>query len=361
MPLQACHGVRGSQMMEQNLSPDERRLLDLVQREFPITPEPYRELACRLDVTEDQVLERLADWRATGLLRRLGAVFDSHRLGYQSSLVAMKVPPERVEEVAAAINVRSGVTHNYLREPGRFGYNLWFTVTVDPGKDLAGTVDEIAASVGVDDVLLLPATQLYKIKVQFNLGQTPGSGANDGSGDSGGRAVSAQKPKMSPGAFSATSLDERDWRLIRALSEDLPLAPRPFRDVAQEAGDSEEGVLERVKRLLDVGVIRRFGATLKHYAVGFQANAMVVWRVGAHRVSEVGRLFAGFDAVSHCYERNTYPSWPYNLYTMIHCRTREECFSVAERLAAAAGVGVEDFELLFTKRELKKDRMRYGG
>jgi DNA-binding Lrp family transcriptional regulator len=156
-------------------------------------------------------------------------------------------------------------------------------------------------------------------------------------------------------------LDEQDWRLIRAMTEDLPLAPRPFRGVAEEVGESEDRLLARVDRLLKAGVIRRFGATLKHYAVGFHANAMVVWRVDQPRVSEVGKLFAGFDSVSHCYERNTYPSWPYNLYTMIHCRTREECFEVADRLALAAGVGPEDFELLFTKRELKKDRMRYGG
>ncbi|MDI3280759.1 MAG: AsnC family transcriptional regulator [Bacillota bacterium] len=153
------------------------------------------------------------------------------------------------------------------------------------------------------------------------------------------------------------ALDEADRALIEALQDDLAAVPRPFAPVAARCGLSEEEVLARIRRLLGAGVIRRFGATLKHYEVGLVANAMVVWRVEPERLEEVGTRLASFPAVSHCYARATTPEWPYNLYTMIHGRDRRECVRTAEEMAAAAGV--KEYQLLFTVRELKKEKLRY--
>lgn len=152
-------------------------------------------------------------------------------------------------------------------------------------------------------------------------------------------------------------LDDADRSLIEALQEDLAAVPRPFALLADRCGLREEEVLARIRRLLAAGVVRRFGATLKHYEIGLVANAMVVWRVEPERLEEVGTKLASFPAVSHCYARATALEWPYNLYTMIHGRDRQECVRIAEEMAAAAGV--RDYQLLFTVRELKKEKMRY--
>lgn len=146
-------------------------------------------------------------------------------------------------------------------------------------------------------------------------------------------------------------------RIIHELSGDIGLSPRPFQELGRRLGLSEEAVVEAVRRLKDQGVLRRFGATLRHQLSGFTANAMVVWQVAEAEVEEKGRILAAFDEVTHCYHRPTVPGWPYNLYTMIHAGSEEDCRALAARMSAAAGV--PGYELLFSDEELKKTSMRY--
>lgn len=152
-------------------------------------------------------------------------------------------------------------------------------------------------------------------------------------------------------------ISPRLWRIIEVLQDDLEASPRPFLAAAQRLDMSEEQLLAAIRRLMEQRIIRRFGATLKHYAVGYQANAMAVWSVPPERLEEVGALLAASPAVTHCYARRTYPGWPYNLYAMIHGRTEEDCLAVARDLAEKTGV--HQYDLLFTRAELKKIRMHY--
>jgi DNA-binding Lrp family transcriptional regulator len=152
-------------------------------------------------------------------------------------------------------------------------------------------------------------------------------------------------------------LTEQDKQIIRELQNGLPLASRPFKVIADKLKLSEEYLIERIKFLKDNGHIRRFGAAVRHQDLGFLANAMVVWDVPADKVSEVGRMMAGFEEVSHCYQRPRHPGWPYNLFTVVHGQTREECFRIAEKIARTTGM--ESYRLLFSKAELKKSSMRY--
>ncbi|MGQ9919785.1 MAG: siroheme decarboxylase subunit beta [Desulfobacca sp.] len=151
-----------------------------------------------------------------------------------------------------------------------------------------------------------------------------------------------------------TALEEK---VIRSLQRDLPVTARPFQEVAEELGLSEEELTTIIRRLMEQGYIRRFGATIRHRLSGFQANAMAAWSVPADRLAEVGALMAACREVTHCYERQGTDIWPYNLYTMIHGKTQEECEAIAQRLAAAAGI--QDYVLLFSDAELKKTTMRY--
>jgi DNA-binding Lrp family transcriptional regulator len=115
-------------------------------------------------------------------------------------------------------------------------------------------------------------------------------------------------------------------------------------------------VLERLSRLIEVEVIRRFSATIGHRALGIVANAMIVWRVPPEDVERVGGIMASFDEVTHCYERPSVPDWPYNLYTVVHSPSRDECRRVAAEISSKTGV--EDYQVLFSEREFKKTGAR---
>ncbi|MBF0234846.1 MAG: Lrp/AsnC family transcriptional regulator [Desulfamplus sp.] len=146
-------------------------------------------------------------------------------------------------------------------------------------------------------------------------------------------------------------------KIIASLQGNIPVTPRPFLELALEIGISEKAYLEVVESLNERGIIRRFGATLKHQNSGFKANAMVAWKVDEDRVQDVGKIMASFQEVTHCYRRNPAPTWPYNLYTMVHGPDEDSCHAIAARISKATGVN--EYSLLFSRKELKKTSMSY--
>lgn len=151
-------------------------------------------------------------------------------------------------------------------------------------------------------------------------------------------------------------MDDVDLKLIKLTQNGIELVPEPFKKIARELGISEEEIIRRIDTLIDHGIIRRFGSSIGHRALGIVANAMCVWNVPDHRVEEIGAMMAGFDEVSHCYERLRYPDWKYNLYTMIHAYTREECERIADEISRATGIS--DYMILFSEKEFKKTGVR---
>ncbi len=152
-------------------------------------------------------------------------------------------------------------------------------------------------------------------------------------------------------------LSPQEIEIVRLLQEDIPLTERPFAELAGQLNISEEDLLDNIQKLQERGIIRRFGAILRHRQAGMQANAMVVWVIPEAEVERVGRQLAAFAAVTHCYQRPTAPNWPYNLYTMVHARSQEECTALVQDLAAAAGQA--EHRLLYGLQEFKKTSMRY--
>jgi DNA-binding Lrp family transcriptional regulator len=152
-------------------------------------------------------------------------------------------------------------------------------------------------------------------------------------------------------------LSSLEKALIFELTGDLEIIPEPFFPLADRLAVTQRKVLALARRLKKEGTIRRFGATLRHRNSGFEANAMAVWQVPSDRLEEVGRAMAAFREVTHCYQRRPQADWPYNLYTMIHGPTEDHCRQVARKIAQA--VGMEQYRLLFSLRELKKTTMRY--
>ncbi len=148
------------------MDPVDRKLLNLIQADFPLSPEPYREIGEALGITGEEVLSRLRQMVDSGLIRRLGGIFDSGMMGYHSTLCAMKVDEKRIDEVAAVVNSYPGVTHNYLRE---HDLNMWFTATAPSKKELDEIIAKIKRDTGISDILNLPAQKLFKIRVNFEL------------------------------------------------------------------------------------------------------------------------------------------------------------------------------------------------
>ena len=153
-------------------------------------------------------------------------------------------------------------------------------------------------------------------------------------------------------------LSERDREIVRVLQDGVPLVSCPYQAMASRLQMSEEELLAVIEELMQRGIIRRLGAMVNHQELGYVANAMIVWWVPEDRIDEVGEIMAGFQEVTHCYQRPAYPpDWPYNLFTMVHGRKRDDCQEIASRLAQVSGI--DDYRLIFSLAELKKSGMKY--
>jgi DNA-binding Lrp family transcriptional regulator len=327
------------------LSPFDRQLLTLMQREFPLVSTPFATLAARMKVDEAEVLERAQQLKRDGVIRQISAIFDSRRLGYQSTLVAFQVSEERLDAVAEQVSAHPGVSHNYARN---HVYNLWFTLTLPPEQATDAHISTLARKTEVASYLNLPAVRLFKIGVQFDLARESSDG---------GHKVPAVK-EVNPPTESQPIFPDSDRAVVRELQEGIKLVPRPFAPMARRLGMSEEALLAKARDFLASGVMRRYGAVLRHRRVGFAANGMVCWVVPENRSEKVGRLAATYSEVSHCYQRPPrLPDWPYTLFTMVHGRTKAEVEAVAESIAAASDI--RDYVILYSIREYKKERVKY--
>ena len=155
----------------------------------------------------------------------------------------------------------------------------------------------------------------------------------------------------------ARQFSDRERELVRLLQESIPLTPEPFADIAVQAGMEPGEVVELAREWTADGIIRRFGAMVRHQRLGYAANAMCAWDVPDERVEEVGRVFAAAAEVSHCYQRPRAEKWKYNLFAMIHGANTGDCERVAAELAEKSGI--TDYRLLYSSREFKKISMKY--
>jgi len=152
-------------------------------------------------------------------------------------------------------------------------------------------------------------------------------------------------------------LTELEKKVIASIQGDIPITERPYLDIAESLGITEDMLLETLQNLCRRGIIRRFGATLRHQKSGFEANAMVAWLVEEEEIETAWKKMATFRQVSHCYRRNPSGEWPYNLYTMVHARDEESCREIARQLSEETAI--DTYTILFSRRELKKTSMQY--
>jgi siroheme decarboxylase len=152
-------------------------------------------------------------------------------------------------------------------------------------------------------------------------------------------------------------LTERDKGFIRELQKDLPVTSEPFKHIADNLGITTADLFAKAKEYERIGIMRRFAAILRHRDAGFVANGMVVWHVPEDKIDEVGSKLAKFPQVSHCYRRPIYSDWRFNLFSMVHART----LGAAEKMAVEMSdtIGIKDYQILFSSREFKKERVKY--
>lgn len=325
----------------------DRKLLNLIQSQFPLVDRPFLAMGQELGISEQEVIDRLSELKRQNVVRQISAIFDTRRLGYKTTLVAFAYAPEQLHAGALVINRHPGVSHNYARE-GSY-YNLWFTLAVPSDGDLEATIEWMARETQALDHRVMPTIRFFKIGVNFNMAEKKGDAHNyspDGIGD-----TSAQDWNR------AVSVSEADKAVIRELQEDLPLIPRPFDEMASRLDMTISELFGLAGNFQERKIMRRYSAVLHHRRSGFQANAMIVWNVPHERSQEVGLIMAQNPAVTHCYERPTFPDWPFTHFTMVHATTSEECELIAQEIGQATGIS--ENLLLYSTREYKKTRVRY--
>jgi DNA-binding Lrp family transcriptional regulator len=313
-------------------------LLNGWQRDFPLEPRPFARIAERAGIDAPGVLARYRALVAEGTLSRLGAVFRPNTVG-ASTLAAMCVPPDALDRVAAQVSAQAEVNHNYERE---HALNLWFVATAADAAALEGALARIERLSG-HAVLRLPLLEEYHIDLGFDLA--------DGSVPRNGPAAA--------GAPMALSAAER--RLVGALADGIPLVEAPYAALGAAAGLDEAQVIAILRDWVSRGVVRRFGAVLRHRPLGYAANAMVVWDVPDPEVHAAGVRAAALPQVTLCYRRaRRRPRWPFNLYCMLHGRARDEVSAAIEGVARDAGLSGFPRQVLFSRRCFTQRGARYA-
>ncbi len=316
------------------------RLIDRLQRSVPLTERPFSDLGTELGLSEAAVLDRLTQLLGSGVLTRLGPLYQIERAGGQFILAALQVPQQRYAEVTAQVNALPEVAHNYRRE---HALNMWFVVAAETPAVAWATCDQIEAATGLP-VHAFPKEREYFVGLYLPLLDRPDP---------------APPAAQAAPAATALVLTEFDRALIAATQSGLPLVPRPYDAVAAMLGSSSAAVRERLAALLAAGVVRRIAAVPNHYRLGYTANGMSVWDVDDAEVDRLGELLGSQPGVSHCYRRPRKPGvWRYKLFAMLHGHSREQVLAQAEQVAALLGPACRAHDVLFSSALLKKTGLR---
>ena len=385
-----------------------QKLLAIIQDGFPLVERPYLRLAemlncdskkdavendagakcANLAVSEQEVFDEVEKMRTSGVIRRIGGVYDSKKLGFISRLCAGKVPASEndfsaehhaqtpMEKFAVVVNDEPAITHNYIRS---HEYNVWFTVIAENESAIQTVVDRVCSQTDLHDVHVLTATKKYKINTVMGakapvdsrqLAVGSDCQKSDGECDE-SRATRHCEPKVKQSPTAA--LTDSDRKRIIIACDDIPHSLTPFKDWGVSCDELREDIA--AKRM------RRFGAILRHQDAGFPCNAMVCFRLDERRTTsdecELNEMLAESrhsedrrdeesskikslakkHFVSHCYERPSFKSFPYNLYAMMHAQTPEELDGFIKESVAL--LDNPEYVVLHSLKELKKTSFRF--
>jgi len=321
-----------------SLTETDKILLEKIQKDFPLVSRPFDYFGSICGISEDEVISKTVTLVSKGIIREISAIFNSGRLGYKSTLIALETPDDSIETVARTINSHAGVSHNYLRN---YKYNIWFTLTIKEDKDFGEELKKLFHGEKIVRYLILPAVKTYKIGVNFKL-----TGRNN---KNAGETAPVTKKRM--------KLSESDRKLINKLQEDLSIIARPWEKMASELKISEQDLFDHIEYLKEREAIKRISAVLRHRKVGYSSNGMACFNILEADIESAGKTVARYPEVSHCYQRKTHPGWEYSLFAMVHTRKEEECRLIIDGMSKK--IGCSDYLILFSLREYKKERVKY--
>lgn len=321
---------------------NDKKILNIMQTDFPISSRPFLDIANKISASESEVIERIINLKKTKVIRQISAIFDSHNIGYKSTLAAFKVDKDLVESAAEVINSHSGVSHNYLRNNE---YNIWFTITLPSELDLKHEIDFLGKASGASDCLILPTLKLFKIGVNFDM---------TGEDNSPFKFFSHDDFKND----GDIAISEFEKGCIRELQKDMDVIPEPFKNSADRLGISQDALLCQIRNFICEKKMRRFACVLYHQKAGFSYNIMGIWKSRPEEAEKNGELMSSVKEVSHCYLRPVYKGrWEYNLFTMVHAKSKEEAFNIMKDISALTNI--KDYDSLESVKEFKKVRVKY--
>ena len=311
------------------MTPFEQQILDTIQDAFPLVERPYKALADLFNeqggaVSEQQVFDAVEALRSSGVIRRIGGIYDSRRLGFISRLCAGKV--EDIEKFSAAVNEIPAITHNYVRS---HEFNVWFTVIAENEADVLKVVDRLCSETDLHGVHVLTVTKKFKIDTVMTRGPRHTT------------VATATELK-------SRTLDLSDRIRIRVACTDIPHTLTPFADWGVS--------VEELREDIACGFMRRFGAILRHQQAGFAFNAMVCFSSSEIKIQNsefvCGEILAKNPHISHCYKRPAFEGFPYSLYAMMHAQSADDLNRYIKE--AAQSIGNPDYVVLHSVNELKK-------
>ncbi|MCW8830749.1 MAG: Lrp/AsnC family transcriptional regulator [Gammaproteobacteria bacterium] len=322
------------------------KLLNDFQRNFPLNPMPFEQIAIALNTSTEVVIEKLKELQAKGAVSRVGPVFSPNTVGV-STLAAMAVPADKLEQVAEQVNSYEQVNHNYERE---HKFNLWFVATADNHDTLQNTLNNIEKQTG-HKVLSLPLLKEYHIDLGFRMKLNDRKDVDEVN-------TTTSNPATEILTTEAQLASAED--LIEVIQGGLPLVARPYQEIAEQLGWSEEMVIKKLKHMVEGGTIKRLGIVVRHHELGYRANAMVVWDVPDQSVDQFGETLGQQDCVTLCYQRpRRLPDWPYNLFCMVHGRNREEVLECIVGMTEYLGAEDIPHTVLFSGKRFKQRGARY--
>ena len=330
----------------------EQHLLAIIQDAFPLEERPYQVLANQLGSDEQSVFAAVEGLRKSGIIRRIGGVYDSKALGFISRLCAGKVPSvatgaaddNALEKFAATVNEFPAITHNYVRS---HEYNVWFTVIAQSEEEIQKIVDDVCAKTELHDVHVLSATKKYKINTVMG-GRLDAKEISLNGMQNAELSLRAKRneAKQSP----VRILSDSDRTRIHIACDDIPHSLNPFKDWGVSCEELREDLA--LKRM------RRFGAILRHQEAGFAFNAMVCFaELNKSPNNSAGAILAQKPFISHCYDRPAFEGFPYTLYAMMHAQSADELDRNIKE--AAESIGNPNYVVLHSVRELKKTSYRF--
>lgn len=338
--------------MVNDLTESDIKILHTIQQDFPVCHQPFKTLSSKLNIIEDEVLNRIKALKKQGIIRRITPLFDSSKLGYVGTLIAMKVPDERINEVAKIIDKYPEITHNYEREGE---YNIWFTLIAKSKEEIEKIIAQIKTKSKIEQILNLKKMNKFKIAAVFKIEHPVSHHLNPLPAGNSEEEVKYEIFDFQPQeTFSPDALDKA---ILKELQESIPLVDKPYQSIAQKIGIDEKRLFEKIKWYKKTGIIRKVRAVLNHYKVGMEENVMVVFKVEPADMLKLAKIMSQYPQVTHCYERATSVDWQYNLFAMIHGRSKQECEKIISSILQKTNLTI--YKKLYTKRELKKANPGY--